>query len=860
MAASRTYQSASIFSNGSAYSRQNPTDDHNPLANLLNFEDISTDLEKAGGLIKGVIDGVLDGVIEFIEEATGLDLSGLEPIIDSLTSGLDLITDALSALTSGDPAQLLEFFTNLSSLDILTTFPNILGALDGIDLSSPGGILAAIATALEGVPLLGPFVEALTGSTGDLTDLTSWATNLLNGGSPLDAFNLFNLIPSNLLGMIPYSIIGDATHENLLTNGGFEGAVSVQGNGIWSWDAVNGRTTPGCVSVTANGSEQRLLSNAFPVAAGDKLPHIIYAQWAGLVYTGTPFRTRMVRLLNHAQVGVDNLTSPTGLTGTQTGWGYALSGDYTVPAGCDEVCYELTINASCTAGTIKFDDGWVYKDNLLQIPWTEDLPDSLQDLLDGAQATLDAIFEGITSVSGVGTLLADVIAALQQIPFLNVLGVGGPGDIGGSIQSTWDQWIGGLVGAVGSGASLADLFNIGQDISSRATLGSFSWDILGIRSNKSLNTGFLPTTQSNIPLSTVSTGASMTTVPITQSTALTAYQRISESMSLGVVSWQGQGVTSVTDCYVNVYKMNTSTGLNTLVHASTNQIGLLSGTMAPVVYSIPTPINVLPGEVYGFEIAIRGAGTHNVAGGASALPDQTVYPRRLSSVRNSGVSAAPSTFTPTYGTNVPFIEFGVSAGDVAIPHTPTITQFADAGSPTFPIPSWANVVQIAAVGGGGAGRQGGTYGISGEGGENGDWNTIEWTRGTHFDAASAPSLAIVIPAKAQGGGDSGTSGGVGNNGGSVTVTLPATTGHSSATLTATGGEGGDALNAGGSDKQGQSPGNQVLDGVTYVGGAAQNTFGGAGADAGGGGAGGNYVSFQLGGKGGLGRAWVRLKQ
>jgi hypothetical protein len=165
-------------------------------------------------------------------------------------------------------------------------------------------------------------------------------------------------------------------------------------------------------------------------------------------------------------------------------------------------------------------------------------------------------------------------------------------------------------------------------------------------------------------------------------------------------------------------------------------------------------------------------------------------------------------------------------------------------------------VEVVALGGGGGGRQGGTYGISGEGGENGDYNTTTWTRGTHWLASATPSIAIVIPPKAPGGGGNGT------NGGNVTVTLPATTGHSAVTLTATGGEGGDALNAGGADKQGQSPGNitYASNPTPYVGGAAQNTFGGAGAFPGGGGAGGNYVSFQAGGAGALGTAWIRFKQ
>jgi hypothetical protein len=36
----KTYKSASIFSRGSAYDVQKPTTDHDPTANLLNYDDI----------------------------------------------------------------------------------------------------------------------------------------------------------------------------------------------------------------------------------------------------------------------------------------------------------------------------------------------------------------------------------------------------------------------------------------------------------------------------------------------------------------------------------------------------------------------------------------------------------------------------------------------------------------------------------------------------------------------------------------------------------------------------------------------------------------------------------------------------
>lgn len=874
---------------------------YNPLRSQLDWQSAIGDTATvAGENIRAKFDEALDGVVAEIFDLTGIDLSTpaalLEMLLDvplgildstPLGEAVDVLGQFLPFLNGADagtfnPVDAASSFIT-SILDPAGLLPLLTGGLlsggviPGLDSSIitsgefPMEMIAGLLDVLDDIPLIGPFVAALTGSDGDLGDLAGWASELLTGNSPLDAFNLYNLIPSNLLGMIPFSIIGDATHENLLTNGGFEGAVSVAGNGIWTYDASNGRTSPGCVSVTANGSEQRLLSNAIPVAEGDKLHHLIYAQWAGLVYTGVPFRTRMVRLLNHDQVGIDNLTSPAGLAGTQGGWAYALAGDYTVPAGCDEVCYELTLNPTATAGTVKFDDGWVYKDNRLQIPWTEDLPDSLQDLLDGAQATLDAVFEGITGAAGLGTLLADVTAALQQIPFINVLGVGGPADIGSTMQETWNQWIGGLVGTPGDGATLPDLFNIGQQISSWASLGRLSWEKAGIRSNKSLFRGFGATSTSNLGLDgmafnkNTAGNPSKPTVALVSGVALTSWHRVEESIDVGTVGWSGSGTAGITSFFANVWRMNAATGDITCPHHSGNLLGMLSATDADYDYDLPgAPVHFEAGDLIGVELHSIG-GTHTVVGDATWKNwDANVFPRRWSSRRVSASTGAPANIaggSVDYNTTlVPFVSYGVTSGAVPLPREPYVQQFNLAGTVTYPVPDYYNVVRASGVGNGGGGRQGGTYGISGEGGEAGLWADITWTRGVDFAANSTPIITVTIPAKAAGGGDPGTSGGIGANGGNVTITLPATPGHSAQTLTCVGGEGGDALGAGGGNRTGLSPGNHTYGPQFYAGGAAQNTFGGPGSSPGGGGGGGNYVSFQKGGVGGLGGAFLRLDQ
>lgn len=488
--------------------------------------------------------------------------------------------------------------------------------------------------------------------------------------------------------------------------------------------------------------------------------------------------------------------------------------------------------------------------------WWENLTSQIpgNDVMDAIFAALSG---GTPTVPTPADLLAELTAALQSIPDRNVSGVGGPENIGDAIKATWDQWIGGLVGTPGTGAGLADLFNIGQLISSQAALGGFSWDILGIRNNKGFGSGMLSSSTSSIPYTQAATGAAPTTFALTASTAITLYERVQESALCGVVRWMGSGVTNVTGFYLNIYKMDTTTGDRVCVYTSGDIKADLSATMTTSKHVLSTPIQREPGEVYGYELSMTGTGTHTIVGEPSWVhPDPDVYPRKMSSVRNGGsvsVGTTQTSGTIVYGSNIPFIEIAVALDGVNIPHSPETVSFSTPGSRSIPIPSWANTVEVIALGGGGAGRQGGTYGVCGEGGDAGDWATTTWTRGTHF--TGAPSISTLIGAAAIGGGRSGTSGGIGQNGADTVISI---TGH---TLTATGGEGGDGLFAvGDPEKYGQSPGTITYGGQTYVGGGMQYNFGDNGAPPGGGGGGGNASTFGAGGYGGYPGFWIRFKQ
>lgn len=792
-------------------------------------------------------------------------------ILSSIIPGLDTskITSGLFSISQiANLATLLGGFGTSTSIltQLLGVIPGLTGGLSG--LTGLGSVFTDLFGLLGSPTALGSGTPTIPGlsSIPILGGLFSGGTFLTSLIPALNANILYGLLPFDVLGgVLPVSHIIDGS-KNLITDPDFLLSGSVVGEGVWFWD--NTVTTAGgnSVRVVANGTLKEFSSNLIRVEPGQKIHGSAAVKWISLTGSGSPIKVEITKFLDDTLIGSDTLGS---VAYSANGGFTTVGADYVVPSGVNRIALTFKVISAATGGTVHFAKPSVSMvldsnkwsdiiglsgiwDTFSSIFGGTGTGNSMSDVLSFGttfaqipQDIIDTIFQELSGSSETGLLISDLANILNFIPFSSIVGVGGPADIGGTVQTTWDKWIGGLVGTSGSGSSLSDLFNISQIISSKASLGAMGWDILGIRNNKSLNSGFLPTTESNFGLDKVALQSTAPTFALTQSTAITGYHRISEAGTKGVVSWHGSGVASITDAYVNIFKMNTTTGDNTLVHQSANIIGSLSGSMQQNVYTLPTPLNVQAGEVYGVEIAIRGAGTHSIVGQPTWLPNQTVYPRRYSSVRNSGTSAPPSSFTPTYGTNVPFIEFGVSAGDVVLPHSPELVQLN--ASDTYPIPDWANFVDRIAVGGGGAGHVGGTWGISGQGGLAGTWTADTRSKASgHF--TTGQSVTVTVPAAAAGGSGNGA------NGGNVTAALNGNT------LTATGGAGSTSYSAGGAGMQGVSPGNYTYDGITYAGGVTQSTFGANGSPPGGGGAGGNYISFQHGGDGAKGAVWLRFRQ
>ena len=77
----RSFQSASLNSGGSAYDRQIPQDDHNPLTGLLDFDNTRSILQDAADAAAKQFQ---DNLIALIKALTGIDLSDSQELFDSI--------------------------------------------------------------------------------------------------------------------------------------------------------------------------------------------------------------------------------------------------------------------------------------------------------------------------------------------------------------------------------------------------------------------------------------------------------------------------------------------------------------------------------------------------------------------------------------------------------------------------------------------------------------------------------------------------------------------------------------------------------------------------------------------------------
>jgi hypothetical protein len=334
-------------------------------------------------------------------------------------------------------------------------------------------------------------------------------------------------------------------------------------------------------------------------------------------------------------------------------------------------------------------------------------------------------------------------------------------------------------------------------------------------------------------------GATAPTITVSPGTSVVGMIGIPVSSTKESVAFIGQGTSGITAMYVNIYKVNTTTGVVNSVWGSPNIITTVANGWQWNYVDLPSAnyFTAAQGDWYAIEMTVVG-GSYTLLGIQHALPlHPTVFPQALGATRTySGSPTLPSSFTPSYSNNVPW--FALSGTAPPVVHAPDLQTITASGS--YTLPSWANHFDVVVYGAGSGGGNAGPY-ISGVGGNAASVSTAHLTRGADFPSGTT-SFTITV----------GTGGarGTGNAGGASQVVVP-----TYGTISAAGGI---ATYISEGFNYGASPGDTVYRGNTYPGGAEQDTLGYDGSTPGGGGAGGNAWSpgLTLGGTGGNGTVYI----
>lgn len=234
----------------------------------------------------------------------------------------------------------------------VTDFTDFINAID----SNASDAAANWTTVLEDVGIPAPTATAFV----------SWLQELLNPNSPLNASNLWGLIPSTSVTAVPAAAVTAST-VNPLFNPNFQGAISISPGSGWVWDSTvyytppSGDTAPGSAKVVANGNLHALRSNLINLDANQTLTISLPILSSGLTVTGSPLELDIVTYNNSAQTGITPLTTMGAPTGATTGWtnppsgakGGTISGTYTCPSsGVTQVQLRLAVDTGASAGTV----------------------------------------------------------------------------------------------------------------------------------------------------------------------------------------------------------------------------------------------------------------------------------------------------------------------------------------------------------------------------------------------------------------------------------------------------------------------------------------------------------------------------
>ena len=261
---------------------------------------------------------------------------------------------------------------------------------------------------------LGDFTGGLAGGGG----LSDWVSGLLGFGY---ASSGIPVVGTGQVGSSPM---------NLLINPLFATANAFLGGMGISWDGSQSHSaTGGSARFDVTGNTMSLVGNAIAVIPGDILDLSIWTKWDGLSAGGAAPISLMLEaydafdnLIPSASQIISGVVSP----GAASGW-IPLAGSYEVDDPLVKtIAPRFNVTNLVTAGTVWFDDGGVFKPNLVlptdilgPLPGVGNLADDWDELLVTLGGpTLTDLINRFQNINGAGQLNAASLYNITNIPVI----------------------------------------------------------------------------------------------------------------------------------------------------------------------------------------------------------------------------------------------------------------------------------------------------------------------------------------------------------------------------------------------------------------------------------------------------------
>lgn len=465
------------------------------------------------------------------------------------------------------------------------------------------------------------------------------------------------------------------------------------------------------VSPPVDGIRHQFLGQRFPVKDYQVVTAGAWACWTNVIAAGPAIMV----CVNAYDVAGNLIATVTADQATlsdpppESNWNWdQLKADFVMPPGAVEACIVLNVEPQAMRqGIVWFDDCEFEVTNLIDAAYLDikNMPQISAAQVQGPQG------------------IADMLTAMQNL-------IDSYASAATQTNQTGAQW----ADALQSVAQLA--LNANDALS----LGVSHAQILS-PSNQPIYNGLQPTGETTFPLSTFTGGSTLPQVSVAQGSTIIGFIRTQQAVKKGFIEFMAKGSGTPAGIYMNVYKVDTTSGTYTQVWSSPDlSAQVTSGVWSWVAINIPdaSKIMVDSGELYAMEIVAQGS-TLTVAAETLGVPNHpNVIPANVGAARQTaatgGVSPASLTNAQVnYGASCPYVIFGIS--DAAPNYqAPNTQSWKAAGTYKYSLPDWViqgDILDATLLGAGGCGGEAdGLFFLNawlsgglGQGGDHGAWAT-----------------------------------------------------------------------------------------------------------------------------------------